>query len=127
MTTYGIAFDALIKPWQINIFGPTVAFTTIYTALMYSSLLLDLRIFSAGVSDYVRVQFWRIELTLSVVVALLIYILLYSAYYLFIVEPRVKDSDFGPPEERLIPGLAAAFFVPAGLFLFAWTARPSVH
>lgn len=88
---------------------------------------------------------------LAVVVSLLICIPLYSYYYYYIVEPRVNISGFGPPEERLIPGLMATFFVPAGLFLFgkstptpsrkllrrylrqvlikpvAWTSNPSIH
>ena len=42
----------------------------------------------------------------------------YCAYYYYIVEPRVKVQGFGPPEDRLISGLFATFFVPAGLFLF---------
>lgn len=55
---------------------------------------------------------------LSVVVALFICVPSYCGYYYYIVEPQVKKSGFGPPEQRLIPGLITTFFVPAGLFVF---------
>jgi MFS transporter, DHA1 family, multidrug resistance protein len=84
---------------------------------------------------------------LSVVVALLLCVPSYCGYYYYIVEPQVEKSGFGPPEQRLIPGLIATFFVPAGLFVFgelsrvphfctnestanepiAWTANANVH
>ncbi|KAG0648126.1 Caffeine resistance 5 [Hyphodiscus hymeniophilus] len=60
----------------------------------------------------------------------------YCGYYYYIVEPRVKAQGFGPPKDRLIPGLVATFFVSAGLFIFgfrtdvfaiAWTAQPQIH
>ncbi|KAL4928979.1 uncharacterized protein BDV17DRAFT_290986 [Aspergillus undulatus] len=31
------------------------------------------------------------------------------------------------PERRLLPALFASVLVPSGLFIFAWTARPSIH
>ncbi|CZR63831.1 related to FLR1-Putative H+ antiporter regulated by yAP-1 and involved in multidrug resistance [Phialocephala subalpina] len=128
MTAHDIAFDALIKPWQINLLDPAVAFTTIYTALIYGIFYSFFESFPLVFPVMYRFNLGESNLPfLSVVVALLICIPLYSAYYLVIVEPRVKVSGFGPPEERLIPGLVATFFVPAGLFLFAWTARPSIH
>lgn len=55
---------------------------------------------------------------LSVIVALGISFPLYCGYYYWIVEPRVKISGFGPPEDRLIPGLWATLFVPVGLLIF---------
>jgi DHA1 family multidrug resistance protein-like MFS transporter len=48
----------------------------------------------------------------------------YCAYYHYNVEPRVKVQGFGPPEDRLIPGLVATFFKPAGLFLFGTSLLP---
>ena len=32
-----------------------------------------------------------------------------------------------PPEARLPPAIVGAFFLPAGLFWFAWTNSPSIH
>lgn len=52
----------------------------------------------------------------------------------FLYQPRLKqfyethdaDERF-PPEYRLFPSLIASFMMPACLFAFAWTARPSIH
>ncbi|KEF60358.1 uncharacterized protein A1O9_01918 [Exophiala aquamarina CBS 119918] len=53
----------------------------------------------------------------------------------YIYQPRLKqfrrefagfDRHF-PPEHRLYPGVLASFTLPAFLFGFAWTARPSIH
>ncbi|KAK4541328.1 hypothetical protein LTR36_008086 [Oleoguttula mirabilis] len=41
-------------------------------------------------------------------------------------ETKPEDERF-PPEHRLYPALIASFLLPAFLFLFAWTARPSIH
>lgn len=54
---------------------------------------------------------------------------------LYIYQPRLKhflaenedpDARF-PPEERLFPGLLSSTVLPAALFIFAWTARTSIH
>lgn len=119
MTARDIAFGALIKPWQINILDPAVAFTTIYTALVYGIFYSYFESFPLVFPVMYSFNLGESNLPfLSVVVSLLICVPLYCWYYLYIVEPRVKLNGFGPPEERLIPGLIATFFVPAGLFIF---------
>lgn len=53
----------------------------------------------------------------------------------YIYQPRLKQfrREFGnserrfPPEHRLYPGMLVSFTLPACLFGFAWTARPSIH
>ncbi|KAL2062206.1 hypothetical protein VTL71DRAFT_6472 [Oculimacula yallundae] len=128
MAASDVAYDALIKPWQINFLDPAVAFTTVYTALVYGVFYSFFESFALVFPVMYGFNLGESQLPfLAVVVSLLICIPLYSYYYYYIVEPRVKISGFGPPEERLIPGLIATFFVPAGLFLFAWTSTPSIH
>jgi MFS transporter, DHA1 family, multidrug resistance protein len=65
---------------------------------------------------------------LSVVVALFICMLSYCGYYYYVVEPQVKKSGFGAPEQCLISGLITTFFVPAGLFDFGgWLRSQDLH
>ncbi|EMC99414.1 hypothetical protein BAUCODRAFT_31740 [Baudoinia panamericana UAMH 10762] len=52
----------------------------------------------------------------------------------FWYQPRLRhfrevksDEERFPPEYRLFPALVASFMLPACLFIFAWTARPSIH
>ncbi|KAK5685342.1 hypothetical protein LTS10_003420 [Elasticomyces elasticus] len=128
MSAREVAFDALIKPWQINALDPAVLFSTVYTALVYGIfnsffesfplVYLIIYDFNLGESNSVF---------LSVIVALMIAMPAYCFYYYYWVEPKAAKYGFGPPEERLIPALFACFLVPVGLFIFAWTTRSSVH
>lgn len=61
---------------------------------------------------------------LSVLVGLAVCMPAYCGYYYWSVEPRVKINGFGPPEDRLIPGLWATFCVPVGLFIFGQLLAP---
>ncbi|KAK0105121.1 hypothetical protein ONS95_004518 [Cadophora gregata] len=123
-----VAYDALIKPWQINFLDPAVAFTTVYTALVYGIFYSFFESFPLVFPVMYGFNLGESQLPfLAVVISLLFCVPPYYYYYYYIVEPQVKNRGFGPPEERLIPGLIATFFVPAGLFLFAWTSNHSIH
>ncbi|KAK4973691.1 hypothetical protein LTR42_005680 [Elasticomyces elasticus] len=128
MSPSEVAFDALIKPWQINALDPAVLFSTIYTALVYG---IFNSFFESFPLVYPVIYGFNLgesnSIFLSVLVALGIAMPAYCFYYYHWVEPKVAKHGFGPPEERLIPALFASFLVPIGLFIFAWTTRSSVH
>ncbi|KAK3634311.1 hypothetical protein LTR56_015345 [Elasticomyces elasticus] len=148
MSPSEVAFDALIKPWQINALDPAVVsssfwylrrrgtatdyitqlFSTIYTALVYG---IFNSFFESFPLVYPVIYGFNLgesnSIFLSVLVALGIAMPTYCFYYYHWVEPKVAKHGFGPPEERLIPALFASFLVPIGLFIFAWTTRSSVH
>lgn len=48
-------------------------------------------------------------------------------YRPFYEKARREDNPMAPPEIRLRPLMVGAFFVPAGVFWLAWTARPGVY
>jgi MFS transporter, DHA1 family, multidrug resistance protein len=50
--------------------------------------------------------------------------LIYQIYYLI---PDIKKNGLRAPEHRLVPALFGVCFLPAGYFMFGWTARESVH
>lgn len=52
---------------------------------------------------------------------------MYCSYLYFYVDPRIAISGFPVQESRLLPALPTAFGPTIGLFLFAWTARASIH
>lgn len=64
---------------------------------------------------------------LCILVACAINIIIYSSYLYFYVNPRIARFGFPVQEDRLIPALPAAFGPTIGLFIFAWTARASIH
>ena len=64
---------------------------------------------------------------LCILVSCIIGVAMYVAYLYFYMDPRIRRFGFPVQENRLIPALPAAFGPTIGLFLFAWTARASIH
>jgi DHA1 family multidrug resistance protein-like MFS transporter len=104
---------------KINFFDPAVAFSTLYTALVYAiyysffeSLPLVFPVmygFNLGQSG---LPF------LSILVCLAIAAISYNFYMYQTVEKPFTKHGFSAPESRLVPGLWASCIVPIGLFLF---------
>ncbi|OCL02965.1 MFS general substrate transporter [Glonium stellatum] len=125
-----ITFNALIKPWEINILDPAMLFTTIYTALIYGIYYSFFESFPLVYQGIYGFNLGQIGLAfLAVLVGLIVAVIVYCAYFYFIADPKMAKAEPGtvPPEARLWPGLVATFAIPIGLFIFAWTARKSVH
>ncbi|KAI9703032.1 MAG: hypothetical protein M1820_006023 [Bogoriella megaspora] len=119
MSPRGIAFDALIKPWEINIKDPAVLFTTLYTALTYGLYYSFFESFPLVYSDIYDFNLGELGLAfLAVLAGLIIGVILYCTYFYYIGDPKMAKMEAVPPEARLWPGLAASFFIPVGLFLF---------
>jgi DHA1 family multidrug resistance protein-like MFS transporter len=118
-----IAFNALIKPWEINIKDPAMLFTTLYTALTYAIYYSFFESFPLVYQDIYHFNLGELGLAfLAVLVGLLIAVIAYSAYFRWIADPKFAQAEkMGkeiPPEARLWPGLIATFFIPTGLFIF---------
>lgn len=64
---------------------------------------------------------------LAVTIGVILSIAWYWWYIYVRVNPSIIANGLGAPERRLIPTLFVTFFVPAGLFIFAWTSREDVH
>jgi hypothetical protein len=47
-----------------------------------------------------------------------------NKHYLTLVK---KHGGHPPPEARLIPMMLSCWFIPIGLFIFAWTSYPNIH
>lgn len=119
LSASSIAFNALIKPWQINALDPSVLFTTLYTALtygLYYSFFESFPIVYGGIYGF---NLGQIGLAfLSVLIGLLIAVVAYCAFFYYIGDPKMAKMDSVPPEVRLWPGLFASFLIPIGLFIF---------
>lgn len=64
---------------------------------------------------------------LCILISCLAVVLTFWSYIRYYLNPRIMKKGLGPQEERLIPAIPMSFGLPIGLFLFAWTARPSIH
>ncbi|TVY41383.1 Cycloheximide resistance protein [Lachnellula subtilissima] len=123
-----VTFDALIKPFEINILDPAMLFTTLYAALTYGLYYSFFESFPLVYIDIYGFSLGELGLSfVSVLSGLFVSIALYCSYFYYIGHPRMLKMESVPPEARLWPGLIASFLIPIGLFIFAWTSRKSIH
>lgn len=119
MTARAIAFDALIKPWEINALDPAVLFTTVYLALTYGIYYSFFESFPLVFRDIYGFSLGSVGLAfLCVLVGLFVALGIICGYLYFIAPKRFANMDVIPPEERIWPGLFATFLIPIGLFIF---------
>ncbi|KAL9087906.1 MAG: hypothetical protein Q9165_006468 [Trypethelium subeluteriae] len=119
MSSRKIVFDALIKPWEINILDPAMLFTTVYTALTYGLYYSFFESFPLVYRDIYGFNLGQLGLAfLAVLIGLIVGVVLYCTYFFYVGDPKMAKMESVPPEARLWPGLVATFFIPIGLFLF---------
>jgi DHA1 family multidrug resistance protein-like MFS transporter len=124
-----VAIISLWRPFQINFLDPAVAFTSVYVSLVYAIFYSFFEVFPLvyGEGGYNMNSGQLGIIFLCIIVGVSIAIPGYFAFLRFYLEPKMKKFGMGAPEDRLIPALFASFLTPIGLFIFAWTGRPSIH
>lgn len=123
-----VAVDALIKPLEITIKDPAVLFVQIYTAIIYGIYYSFFEVFPLVYPVDYGMNLGQVGLVfLCIMVSCIVGIALYMSYLYFYQGPRIAKFGFPVQEDRLIPALPAAVGPTIGLFLFAWTARASIH
>ncbi|KAF2241832.1 MFS general substrate transporter [Trematosphaeria pertusa] len=128
MNLSSLLFDAFIKPWEMNLKDPALLFTTFYLGLAYGvfysffeSLPLVYPVYYGFSGNSTGLIF------LAVLPAGLIAFIGQVLYLKYRVLPLLTSGKFGELENHLIPGLLASPLIPIGLFIYAWTSRPSTH
>lgn len=109
--------------------------STIHVSLLHhiisnSDNLLSLvfEVFPRVYPVYYNMNLGQIGLVfLCVLVSCMIGVGLYVSYLYFYMDPRIAKRGWPIQESRLVPALPAALGPTIGLFLFAWTARASIH
>jgi len=127
--TFGkVVYDSLLIPMKICVQDPAVLFTNLYTSLIYG---IYYSYFEAFPLVYIGKYGFNLGeqgiVFTCIVVGAVIGIIIYCSYIWFYLEPDIKKNGLRAQEHRLVPALFAVLLLPAGLFLFAWTARPSIH
>ncbi|KAL7783170.1 major facilitator superfamily domain-containing protein [Trichoderma afarasin] len=123
-----VAYQALIKPWQINALDPAVLFTTVYLALGYAIYYSFFESFPLVYRDIYGFSLGAMGLAfLSMMVGLFITSVFLGCYIYFIADKRFAKMGDVPPEARLLPGIFGSICIPVGLFMFAWTSKRSIH
>jgi DHA1 family multidrug resistance protein-like MFS transporter len=119
MSAKEMAFEALVKPWEMNILDPAVLFTTLYASLCYSIFYTFFEAFPLvfpAMYDFSSGELGLAFLSIPIGVGLTIPVCL--AHYAYYVEPGLAKNGAPEPEVWLRPGLIGNFLVPIGLFIF---------
>jgi len=119
LTLRDVAIESLWRPIQLMLLDPAIAFTAVYTALVYAIYYSFFEVFPLVYIDMYGFNLGQLGLTfLSITVGVFLSIASYWSYVYWIVEPEIRTHGLGAPERRLIPALFVAFFCPIGLFVF---------
>ncbi|KAF2457039.1 major facilitator superfamily domain-containing protein [Lineolata rhizophorae] len=128
MNAREVVVEALWRPIQLALLDPSIAFTHGYIALIYGIFYSFFEAFPIVFVGYHGFNLGEQGLSfLSITVGVIISMVIYWAYQYWIVLPSIVKNGLPAPERMLIPALFVTFFCPAGLFMFAWTSRASIH
>ncbi|KUJ17062.1 multidrug transporter [Mollisia scopiformis] len=123
-----ILIDAIVKPIEITIKDPAIAFVNVYTAIIYGIYYSFFEVFPLVYPVYYGFSLGMIGVVFTcILVACLIGIAIYCSYLHLILIPDILKNGLRAQESRLVPALFACFGPTIGLFLFGWTARPDIH
>jgi DHA1 family multidrug resistance protein-like MFS transporter len=128
LTASGILVDALIKPIEITIKDPAILFVNVYTALFYGIYYTFFEVFPLVFPPFYGFNLGEVGVAfLSCQVGATIGLAIYFSYLHWYMIPDNLNNGLRAQEHRLVPAIFGSFLIPVGLFLFGWTARPSIH
>ncbi|GAB1192953.1 hypothetical protein APSETT444_002154 [Aspergillus pseudonomiae] len=118
----------LFRPFQLLFLEPIVFFISIYMSVLYGLLYM---FFVAYPIVYQGGKGWSAGSTGLMFIPLAIGVVMSAACSPFINKHYLSlYSKYGgkpPAEARLIPMMFSCWFIPIGLFIFAWTSYPQIH
>ncbi|KAL7781793.1 major facilitator superfamily domain-containing protein [Trichoderma afarasin] len=119
---------ALVKPFEITVKDPAIAFVNLYTALTYGIYYSFFEVFPLVYPKIYGMNLGETSAVfLCVLIACIIGTVWYCTWYRFFAQKRFdKLGTFDVQESFLRPGLVGVFGVPIGMFLFGWAARESI-
>ncbi|KAI9745816.1 MAG: hypothetical protein M1818_000497 [Claussenomyces sp. TS43310] len=122
-----VVVEAMIKPLEITIKDPAIAFVNLYTALVYGIYYSFFEVFPLVYPVYYGFSLGMVGVVfLCVLISCLIGVAIYVAYLHFYMIPDIMKNGMRAQEHRLVPALFGCFGPPIGLFIFAWTARADI-
>lgn len=118
----------LFRPFQLLFLEPIVLFIALYMSVLYGLLYM---FFVAYPIVYQSGKGWSASSTGLMFIPLAIGVLMSAACAPFVNKHYLKISaQYGgkpPAEKRLIPMMWSCWFIPIGLFIFAWTSYKDLH
>lgn len=127
-STNSIIHDALVMPWKINALDPAILFTTLYTALVYAIFYSFFEVFPLVYQGIYKMDSAHMGLVfLAAIIAVLFVMPFYCLFIHHFIANPMRNGTIPSPERRLIPALFISLFVPAGMYLFAWSSQLDIH
>ncbi|KAH8195632.1 hypothetical protein TruAng_010189 [Truncatella angustata] len=121
-------YQSLVIPWKINVLDPSIKFTSVYSGLIYAIFYSFFEFFPLVYGDIYGMDQGQIGLVFCAnAIAVILVGFPYFAYVHFVVNACHRKGIRMSPERRLLPVVFASAFLPAGIFLFAWTSRSTIH
>lgn len=128
MKPSAILVDAVVKPIEITIKDPAILFVNVYTAIIYGIYYSFFEVFPLVYPPMYGFSLGMVGVVFTcILVACTLGIAIYCAYLRFLLIPDILAHGLRAQESRLVPALFFCFGPTIGLFLFAWTANPSIH
>jgi MFS family permease len=119
---------SILHPSKMLILSPVVLATSVYTGVAYGYQYLMFSTFTFVFQEQYAFSTDNVGLTfLGVGIGSLLGLFTIGALSDRIVRSRTAGSGSMQPEYRLPPLVLGAFFIPAGLFLYGWSAQYKTH
>jgi multidrug resistance protein len=118
----------LVRPFQLLFLEPIVFFISVYMSVLYGLLYM---FFIAFPIIYQEGKGYSASITGLMFIPIAVGVVL-SAMFSPLVNKHYlsqcrKYGGIPPAEARLVPMMVSCWFIPIGLFIFAWTSYPHVH
>lgn len=118
----------LIRPIEIMMKDPAIFFVNVYTGYFYGVFYTFFEVFPLVFPVFYGMNLGETGITfLACFIGVTIGLLGYFAYLYFYMVPDNLKNGLREQERRLVPAIIGSFLLPIGLFIFAWTARSSIH
>lgn len=119
MAVKEVLFNALVKPWEMNILDPVILFSTVYVAFCYAIFYCFFEAFPIVFQRMHGFSLGSAGLTfLAVPLGLAIAIPAQLSHFKFYVEPFLMKHGAPVPEFWLKHTLIVSIFASVGLFIF---------
>lgn len=119
LTASAIAFDALIKPFEIMFKDPAVLFTNVYTALIYGIYYSFFEVFPLVYGPLYGFNIGETGVVFTcIVVGCVLAMGIYFYYLQFMLIPDILKNGLRAQESRLRPALIFVWGPLIGLFIF---------
>lgn len=119
LTASAIAFDALIKPFEIMFKDPAVLFTNVYTALIYGIYYSFFEVFPLVYGPLYGFNIGETGVVFtSIIIGCILAIGVYFYYLRYMLIPDILKNGLRAQESRLRPALIFVWGPVIGLFIF---------